>query len=191
MQLPLLDVLEIVSVKVSAAMARLRFNGCDPEYIKNICHASCCESSTRPTGTLITIHPTETTAIQARGGCVQDGLLIPRSGERRCPFKNSQNLCGLHSTPAKPFGCIASPFTLNANGTLIVRNRYKLLKCYRDGRQLPAYQAFRASLILLFGEAETARITEHLDAGGGDIIASMPRIHYQKLRDNDAIKHTP
>ena len=176
-------------VKVSAAMARLPFHGCEPEYIRTTCHAACCESSSAPGGILITIHPSEQGRIEARGAVVREGLLQPRGGERRCPFKTEADLCGLHETPDKPFGCIASPFTLNDNGTLIVRNRYKLLRCYDDGPRLPAYRAFEASLKLLFGAAEAGRIAAHLDAGGGDLIAAMPAAAYAMLGDNDAIKH--
>jgi DNA modification methylase len=173
-------------VKVSAAMARLRFNGCDPEYIRTTCHARCCESSTAPSGTIITIHPSEREAIERRGGVVEAGLLQPV--KRRCPFKTAANLCGLHGSEDKPFGCIASPFTLNRNGTLIVRNRYRLLRCYDDGRRLPAYVAFRASLDLIFGLAEAARICGHLEAGGGDLMAEISERSYRLLIDNDDIK---
>lgn len=68
------------------------------------------------------------------------------------------------------------------------------MKCYRDNRDgepPPAYVAFRSSLDLIFGEAEAARICEHLDAGGGDIVAHMPRRSLEMLRENDAIKRAP
>jgi hypothetical protein len=179
-------------VKISAAQARQRFHGCAPDYIRDVCHGACCRSSTAPTGIMVTIHPTEEAAITARGARVDHGLLQPRDGERRCPFQTGEHLCGLHGTPDKPFGCIASPFTLNRAGTLIVRNRYRLLKCYkddRDGPAPPAYQAFRSSLNLIFGDDEAQRITDHLDDGGGDLYAAMPVESYRRLRDNDAIKH--
>lgn len=176
-------------VKISAKMARLLFNGCDPDYIRNVCHASCCESSTASTGTMITIHPSEQAAIEAIGGVVRDGLLQPKPGCKKCPFKQPDNLCGIHFSGNKPFGCIASPFTLNASGTLIVRNRYKLLKCYNDGRKQPAYKAFRASLDLIFGTTEAQRICNHLDNGGGDLYATMSDKNHQMLTENDEIKH--
>lgn len=180
---------EMVEVKISAKMARLRFHGCEPDYIKNVCHASCCDSKTSKTGTMITIHPSEQASIEHLGGVVEGGLLQPRKGERKCPFKTTDHLCGLHIGPNKPFGCIASPFTLNRHNTLIVRNRYKLLKCYEDGPRLPAYVAFRSSLNMIFGMDEAARICAHLDEGGGDIVANiMPEIH-AKLVENDGIKH--
>lgn len=185
---PRLGAQERREVKVSAKMARLRFPGCSPDYIASTCRATCCESSKAKTGTLITVHPSEEAAIRARGGVVSDGMLQPRPGERRCPFKTEANLCGLHDTPDKPFGCIASPFTLNAKGTLIVRNRYKTLRCYKDGGE-PAYRAFATSLVLLFGQAEAKRITAHFDDDGGDIMASMPERSWRILRDNDALKH--
>ncbi len=170
-------------VKVSAKNARLLFNGCDPEYIASTCHSSCCESSTSPVGIVVAIHPNERAAIAARGGIMDTaGLLQPREGERKCPFKSEEHLCELHFTEDKPFGCRASPFTLNENGTLIVRNRYKLLKCYDDGARQPAYKAFRASLDLLFGKPEAERICAHFDAGGGDLMAELPAASAERLR---------
>lgn len=179
---------ESVKVKVSAKMARLPFNGCDPDYIRDVCKASCCHSSTSPSGIMVTIHPSEVDAIESLGGKVKDGLLQPKAGCRVCPFKNAENLCGIHFSGKKPFGCIASPFTLNNGNTLIVRNRYKLLKCYDDGKKIPAYVAFRASLDLIFGKEESARVCAHFDKGGGDIYAEMSEENFSKLKVNDEIK---
>jgi len=175
-------------VKVSAAMMRLRFAGCSVEYIRDVCGARCCESSSAPGGTMISIHRSEQAAIEARGGKVVAGLL--QSVGKRCPFKTPApaNLCGLHATPDKPFGCIASPFTLNASGTLIVRNRYKLLKCYDDGPKLPAYEAFRASLDLIFGAEQAARLVAHFAGGGGDTHAEMTAETFDRLVENDETK---
>jgi hypothetical protein len=174
-------------IRVSAKMARLPFNGCDPEYIKNVCRGACCRSSTQPEGTLISIHPDEVAAMEARGQRVVNGKLVTPA--RRCPFQNGDDhLCGIHFTPDKPFGCIASPFTLNGNDTLIVRNRYRLLKCFDDGQKIPAYRAFAASLRLVFGAEEAARITAHLDAGGDDVIAFMPEATARRMETLDAVK---
>src|ERR1700731_4960344 len=127
----------MIKIKVSAASARLEFNGCEPDYIKNVCHASCCRNTTVPEGCIVSIHSSETEAITARGGVVKAGLLQPAQGSCGCPFQNlTTHLCDLHRTPDKPFGCRASPFTLNRNNTLIVRQRYTRLKCFRDGRRL-------------------------------------------------------
>lgn len=180
---------DTVAVKVSAAMCRLPFHGCEPDYIRDVCKAACCRSSTAKTGMVVTIHPTEAERIKARGGVIIANLLQPKQGERQCPFMDKANLCSLHFTPDKPFGCIASPFTLTKQGdTLIVRNRYKLLRCYKAGKQIPAYRAFRASLDLIFGADEAARICGHFDAGGGDIVARMPRRSYDMLKENDLSK---
>jgi Fe-S-cluster containining protein len=181
----------MMRVKVSAASARQEFNGCDPDYIRTTCHASCCRSSTSPTGTMITVHPTEEAAIRARGANVINGLLQPKPGAKRCPFQNTgTHLCDIHFTPDKPFGCIASPFTLTKNGqTLIIRNRYRSLKCYKDGKRLPAYVAFRASLDLIFGNETAQRIHDHLAGGGGDLTVGMPARSFAMLTDNDDIKH--
>lgn len=177
-----------ILVRVSAKSCRLRFHGCDPAYIAAVCHGRCCESSAFPAGTLIAIAPgAEEAAIRARGGTVVAGLLQPRA-DKKCPFKAPTGLCSLHGTPAKPFGCIASPFMLNPNGTLIVRNRYKLFVCYNVGPRLPAYVAFRGSLDLLFGPAEAARLCAHLAAGGGDCHAELTTASYRTLTLEEQVR---
>lgn len=176
-----------VAVRVSAASARQLFHGCEPDYIRDVCHGRCCDAPTRPSGTLITIHRSEEHAIRARGATVTDGLLD--SPARVCPFKTEDHLCGLHCTPDKPLGCIASPFTLTRRDTLIVRNRYRRLVCYGQGA--PAYMAFRASLDRLFGPRTAGGIVDHLDAGGGDLVVPMDAGIHQILVDNDRRKRQP
>jgi hypothetical protein len=182
------DLYEGALVKVSAASARLLFTQCGPACnAANACGGKCCDAPGRPGGCLVTIHASERQAITACGGTVDGDFLAPAPGGG-CPFK-AGGLCTLHDTGHKPFGCIASPFTLNRAATLIVRNRYKCLPCYRgQGPKAPAYRTFAASLRLLFGQAQAARITAHLDDGGGDITAPMPLAHYQILDANDAAK---
>ena len=170
----------MTTVRVSARSMRQVFHGCEPDYIANVCKGACCRSSTSPTGTRIALLPAEAARFVARGLPVVDGRLEPLAGARRCPYQGPANLCGLHDTPDKPFGCIASPFMLTTRDTLVVRNRYRLLRCYRDGTQL-AYQAFGTSLQLLFGPTEAARITAHLDAGGDDLTADMLPTSYGHL----------
>lgn len=179
---------DTILVKVSNKMANLPFNGCDPEYIKNVCHASCCQSSKM--GTMITIHPTEEINLMYKYNVkIENGFLQPTNKMcKKCPFKTDEHLCNLHGTDDKPFGCIASPFTLNKNGTLIVRNRYKLLKCYNDGKKIPAYQAFRGSLVHLFGEEEAERLTYFLGRTTEDIYSPMNFQTYNMLLQNDEIK---
>lgn len=180
---------ESVLVKISAKMLRLRFNGCEPEYIKNTCHGACCRSPSSPTGVMVTIHPSEISKIATYGVKVVDQFIQPRPGARRCPFQhNETQLCNLHLTGDKPFGCIASPFTLNKTNTLIVRHRYISLKCYNDGKKIPAYRAFANSLILIFGKEEADRITSKLDTGAGDFVAEMSPTNHEMLTSNDVAK---
>ena len=177
-----------MKVTISPTQLLQKFHGCTPEYIKNVCHSSCCNAPTKPTGVFIAITSREQHKIEARGGVVTDGLLQPRAGERVCPFKDENYLCGLHFTEDKPLGCIASPFTLTSRDTLIVRNRYRLLKCYkddRDGPAPPAYIAFRASLDILFGKFESQRIVNIMDRGMVDKFeGNMLDYPYQSLKDN-------
>ena len=170
-------------VKVSAKSARQIFHGCEPGYIRDVCKGACCRSSSGPI--LVTLLPREEAAQRALGLRVSDGLLEPAA--RRCPHQEAgSNLCGIHGD-GEPFGCVASPFMLTARDTLIVRNRYRLLRCFKDG-VLPAYRAFATSLELLFGPVEAARIAAHLDGGGGDLPAAMLDSSYDALRYGDAKK---
>lgn len=167
-----------VMVKISVASAKLLFVGCTVDYISSVCHGRCCDSSDKLS---VAIHSSEQALIESKGGMVVNGLLQPNS-KGLCPFKWESGLCTLHGTGFKPFGCVASPFTLNKKNTLIVRNRYKLLKCYKGGT-IPAYRAFDSSLFLLF-EEEAQAIIDRLDNGNGDFIVSMPYKNYQILKDN-------
>lgn len=178
-----------VRVKVSAPCLRLHFTPCGPECNEaNDCVGKCCDAPTRPSGCLVTIHPTEQDAIEARGAKVRNGFIVPPEWTRGCPFKEN-GLCTLHDTPDKPFGCRASPFTLNRAGTLIVRNRYKMLPCYRGkGRKEPAYVAFRPSLDLLFERTEAAKLCAELDNGATDVYGKMEPGIYGMLVDNDLRK---
>lgn len=193
-----------VLVRVSVASAYQRFHGCEPDYIRDVCKARCCDAPTKPGGTMVTIHASEEDAIRARGGEVRDGLLVT---DGRCTFKDDLGLCSLHFTPDKPFGCIASPFTLNRSDTLVVRNRYRLLRCYatqsaKRGEDVsgfpPAFEAFRASLDLIFGDEGAAALVERLVAGGDPkagpwhgeafVPTRMPARSYAVLTANDATK---
>lgn len=180
--------METILIKVSNKMAQLPFNGCDPEYIRNVCKASCCQSSKM--GTMITIHPyEEINLIYKYNVKIENGFLQPdRYNKKVCPFKTYDNLCKLHHTNDKPFGCIASPFTLNKNDTLIVRNRYKLLKCYNDGNKIPAYKAFRSSLDMLFGLDESERLCYFLEHTREDVYSPMSYRNYKWLLENDEMK---
>lgn len=153
-------------LRVSAASARLRFAGCEPGYIANVCHGACCRSGTIPMDQLITVQPWEEAGVVAHGGTVRGGCMA--TDGKRCGFQTPEDLCGLHTTGAKPFGCTVAPWCLSPRGTLIVHNRYKMLRCFKDGPQIPAYEAFRAGLVLVFGEAQVQALAAHLAAGGDD-----------------------
>lgn len=162
----------LVEVKVSAAMARQQFHPCTPEFIRDTCHAKCCDSRSAPAGMIVHIAPHEIGRIGQYGGKVKGGLLQPAPGQKGCPFKAAETkLCTLHEPGAKPQGCVASPFTFTNRKTLVVRNRYRRLPCFKHADAIPAFEAFRASLDLIFGPDEAARIAAHLRDGGGDLMA--------------------
>lgn len=161
------DGTETVPVRVSVPMARQRFRPCDPDFIRDVCKAACCDAPGSEYGAKVSIFEGELPVVRSHGGEVDErGFLRPKPGEKGCPFKEEgSNLCVLHATGEKPSGCIASPFTFNANRLLIVRNRYRLLKCYKAEGAIAAYRAHFASLVLIFGAREAERIRDVLDGG--------------------------
>jgi hypothetical protein len=175
-------------IRLTRKTAFLPFNGCDPDFIKNVCKARCCHSSVSPTGTLITIHESEVEGINEMGGVVVDGFLQPNEGEKRCPFKTEEELCGIHYTDKKPFGCIASPWKLTSKDTLIIRNRYKQFKCFKAGKMLPAYVAFKQGLTHLVGEAEYNKVEEAFNNGAEEVWLDIPLLPYYMLKDNEEAK---
>lgn len=193
-----------MELAVSTRSAWQRFHGCTTDYIASTCFGRCCDAPSRPGGTLVTIHTSEQAAIEAAGGSVRDGLLVT---DGTCTFKTDAHLCGLHGG-CKPFGCIASPFTLAPGGrTLVIRNRYRALVCYeatsaRRGVDTssfpPAFIAFRASLDLICGH-DAARILVdrllfHGDArapgyaGPAAVPAHVPDEQYAILATGDNAK---
>lgn len=172
-----------VDVNVSVPMLKQKFQPCTADYIKDTCVGRCCEGTG---GIMVTIHKTEEARIKSLGADVKDGMIVPDNG--LCPFKTPEGLCSIHGDQ-KPFGCKASPFTLNANGTLIIRNRYRCMKCYDTDDAVPAYEAHKWSLEQIFGVAETAYIISTIKGGEEkQVKAKMSRAHYDILIDNDAAK---
>lgn len=178
----------MTTVKISAAMMRQMFRPCDPDFIATTCKASCCRSTTAPGGIAVTVtDDTEARQVIDLGADVV-GLSI-QPVNRRCPFQGEDHLCQIWDT-AQPWGCQVSPFTLNANNTLIVRNRYRSLKCYRADGALPAYQAHRRALEALLGATTTAFVVTHLHAGGGDLYVDVDPRHVQWLHAKNATSAT-
>jgi hypothetical protein len=111
-----------------------------------------------------------------------------------CPFQTEEGFCELHRNPDKPFNCITDPFTLNPNGTLIIRNYYRLMRCFRSADKLgytrkPAYKAYRFSLKTMFGEATTRKIVKHLDTGDGNLIIPVTVEQYNRIAEPELILH--
>lgn len=171
-------------VKISIAWMLQKFR-CDVDYISSVCHGRCCEGSGK---VLISLLPEEEVWQSDNGFKVAKCLLLPDSRTHKCPHKTVVGLCSLHGTPNKPFGCIASPFTINKNDTLIIRYRYISLRCHNADRGEPAYKTFKPSLVMLFGEQEYHRIIKIIQYKGNDAVSWMPVENYRKLKYLDNIK---
>ena len=167
-------------VIVSSKWAHHLF-ACSIDYITTQCHGRCCEGTGK---VLVCLLPEEVASYEGAGHIVRRGLLEGGTLTGKCPLKLASGLCAVHGS--KPFGCIASPFTLNRGDTLIVRYRYSLLKCHGHGS--PAYKVFRPSLDLIFGTVEAARICGELDKDNGNVRALVSQTSYEKLRYLDELK---
>jgi Fe-S-cluster containining protein len=169
-------------VKISGKSLRQKFQKCEKEYIQENCHGRCCEGSN---GLMVTVHESEKEKFSEL--CDLDGNFIADTdGTGVCPFKK-EHLCTIHTE--KPFGCKASPFTFNKNDTLIIRNRYRLLKCYNTPDAVPAYEAHRWSLEQIFGKENTEGIIDEIKAGNDDIYATIDPDIFKIIKDNDFYKH--
>lgn len=173
------------TIKISYASLMQMFHPCDPDYIKNVCKARCCESSTG--GIKVSVLDEEVAAVEALGATVVDNMLVA-GANKKCPFKTGCNLCSIHEQ--KPFGCSASPFVLTTKDTLVVRNRYRMLKCYKDTGSVPAFIAHRWSLIKIFGAEEYDRIVHHMVHGvpGKNFEAILSEDNYNKIQGNKKIR---
>lgn len=179
------DYPDTVTINISGDMLRQAFQPCVMEYITKNCKGRCCQGTGK---IMVTVHRSEVERIEKLGARVVDGFI---AADKRglCPFKTQEGLCGIHGDE-KPFGCQASPFTLNASDTLIVRNRYRLLKCYKGNGSIPAYKAHAWSLAQIFGQTEASRIMKQCEAGAKSFPAKLSGYKYAMLKDNDAAKHT-
>ena len=148
-------------VKVNLLALQQQFHECTPDFIRDVCQARCCRSSTDPTGIAVVVTPTEAIRLRELGAEVDSktGRVAPVC--RRCPFQSAEtHLCQLHNTEDKPRGCIISPFTINKHNRLIVRNRYRLLPCFKAEGSKPVYESHSQSLIEMFGKKNAQLLFE-------------------------------
>jgi Fe-S-cluster containining protein len=179
--------MDTIPVKVSNKSMKIKFHGCDPDYIRNTCHAKCENSSgSSRFPTVIALMEDEKDYIMSIGGNL-DGEELLYDTNHRCPFQTEDNLCKLHHTAHKPFGCRISPLRLTDKNTLTIRTKYIYLGCHTKFKinGLPLYEAFRSSLDLLFGNNESNRIVKHLNESDKDIIGYVPIENYNKIKRNE------
>jgi hypothetical protein len=172
-------------VKISAKSARELFQGCDPNYIRDVCHGRCCWANNTGKEThSIPVFPEEEESLRAHGAKIENGFMVPANGGDRCQFQGIDGLCSLHADNAKPLTCWLSPFVFNDSGTLVVKNRNRLLKCYQDETvaKTPAYVAYRNSLVKIFGETAAEWICSTLDTGSGDFSVPIDTERYKKIQ---------
>jgi len=155
---------------------RQPFDGCEEGFVRDVCHGACCVPGPKG-GALERI----TIAMIGAGTHYRSGADIVMSRECLCPHFTADYHCGMHGSPDKPWDCVVAPFTLSSNNLLGVYNRYRLLPCFKAGRALPAYEAFRTSLVTLFGEAEADRVSFLAATGTGIFEAQITEEVYRTV----------
>lgn len=162
-------------IRVNIDAMRQPFHPCDPNFIRDVCHAKCCRSTTDPTGIAVVVTTAEAVRLRRRGAVVDDATGRVQPVDRHCPFEDQEtHLCTIHADGEEPLGCVISPFTVNATGALIVRNRYRLLPCFKAQGSMPVAMAHRRSLVTLFGEEHTALIIRHVQALDDHVTLTLP-----------------
>lgn len=170
------------TVKISIKSLKQKFHPCEIDYIKNTCHGRCCEGSN---GLMITIHDNELVKYSDKVK-IENNFIVDEKGTGLCPFKKN-HLCSIHKN--KPFGCKTSPFTLTKKNTLIIRNRYRSLRCYNRENSVPAYIAHKWSLEQIFGKKETNNIIKKIEGGCEEIYSKIPQSKIKMMLDNDVSKN--
>ena len=172
-------------VTISKKTAQLMFQGCTVPYIEGVCRGRCCW--VQPGGaasvhtTVYVLDEEQRHYLEGLGARFTAEMAMEPRADGKCRFQAKNGLCALHGQsslsggkPVKPLSCLVSPWTLTkTGGGLMVRNRYRTLRCYRAEGSIPAYRAFRSGLEVLFGAEEAGRIVAHFDAGGGDYTAQL------------------
>lgn len=168
----------VVPLLLSARSARSRWQGCSPDYIQTTCRGRCCrvQGQDRLFRTVVPLEQDQARALLS-DPCLSSlsGTVTPaqeKRGSYPCPQQGPSGLCGLHHKtlgiahlpqplPLKPRSCTVSPWQVLPSGTVVIRNRYRLLGCYDHPNAVPAYHAFADGLRLLFGQSATVQI-QHL-----------------------------
>ncbi len=170
-------------INVSHCWLLTKWHKCVPSFIEENCKGKCCDSSKG--GTFISLLDNEMPLFEKHGAETENN--VAKGGNNgKCVFKDNDSLCRLHSMHNKPFGCIASPFTLNRNDTLIIRHRYIHLPCFNG--VYCAYDVFKKSLILLFGAVVTDEIIKDCKKGVLNKKYEMWHDAYHNLKFLDEIK---
>jgi hypothetical protein len=179
-----------IPVIISAKCARSEFNGCDPDFIRNVCHGRCCWvlEGKKGTTTTVMVEEDQRTTLRKLGATINDRSGIIKTVNGKCVFQSPETgLCTVHLSGKKPRSCCQSPWFLTKNDKLIIRNRYRLMCCFKAEPRLPAYRAFESGLRTLFGNKEAARVIAHFEKGGGDVKAGMISDRYLLCK---TVQHT-
>jgi len=142
-----------------------------------------------PQGTLVFVEDTQREGIRKAGGKFDKRGIIKTNKLKQCRFQHKDGFCELHAPGLKPLSCFISPFMLNKNDTLLIRNRYKLLKCYNAGAKLPAYKAFRSGIESMFGYSRAKKFIDKVMTEKSDFYYEIEDWIYNLMKNIDGNWH--
>lgn len=175
------------TIKVSYKSLIQQFHPCNKEFIKNVCHGACCEMHSGDNKTHIPVLTGEENGLKKYRPEIEvkNGIL---STGTRCIFQDQEGLCAIHDKSEYPFACRVVPFALNKNNVLIIRNRWRLMKCFRvkEGK-VPAYKAFRFNLEAIFDKEELGRIIKYIEIEKRDCEAFITGEVYKRMKEENGI----
>jgi len=161
----------MVECSISVKTFKNTWHGCDPGWIcsDDGCAGKCCQPGGK--GATVVVTDDEAKRLRKRGIAIKNGAIDLGDG-RYCPCQDEDGLCKLHKTGDKPLTCVTEPLKVLSNGTIVVRDRFFLLKCFKVGG-MPGYKAWEGAFKRLFGDSQTKRIQKEIEAGADKVTAKM------------------
>jgi 1-aminocyclopropane-1-carboxylate deaminase/D-cysteine desulfhydrase-like pyridoxal-dependent ACC family enzyme/Fe-S-cluster containining protein len=178
-----------VNIKISDFIQEV--NPCDVNMITNHCYAQCCRGTYKKLDqpVVIVLDDEEKNLIpesQILNFTIDKNRHLLVTDNRKCPYQDStSNLCSIHLTGKKPFGCSIMPITIT-KGEIAIQKIFTKMKCqvksFEGVNKVPFYKGYRQSMVALFGEEETQRIIQEIESEKTKITARIPSLQIEKMR---------
>lgn len=174
-----------VPIKISGKWFKNKWHPCTVDFIQNVCHAACGCVHYKKDG-FVPVFPDEEEYLQRKGAYIVDGIIRfinLNNGYKVCPFYDFDTcFCRLHTDEkggTKPLSCKISPFKLTINNILVIQKRFIHIPCFNADGAMPAYDAYRWQLELLFDDVD--RIICEIKNDKDNIIGEVTQDMFERL----------